>query len=133
MAAVDQKTLVDELSKDWKKLWKDRFDDKVRAEGVAVMDYSKLFVDKGTVIHATRNYKALDFKDILKQHEIENAERYIPPNAAVGGWKKFVKDKVSPGSVHRSKRAEAYLSEQRRFVSVKPMQPKKGGRGWLHL
>jgi hypothetical protein len=36
-------------------LWKERFDDKVRAEGVANRDYSSLFVEKGTVIFATRN------------------------------------------------------------------------------
>src|SRR5512146_2259562 len=90
--AIKQKELVDELKVEWKKLWQERLDDKVRAEGIAINDYSSLFIDKGTVIHATRDFRALNFKDILEEHKVLNAERYIPPNPHVGGWTKFVKD-----------------------------------------
>ncbi len=64
--AVDQKTLVGELKTEWKKLWEERVDDKIRAEGIAKNDYSRLYVDRGTIIHATRDYKAVNFKDILR-------------------------------------------------------------------
>jgi hypothetical protein len=87
--------LVEELKVEWKKLWRERRDDKVRAEGIAVTDYSQLFVDKGTIIHATRAYKALNFKEILEQHQVEDAERYVPPDRFVGGWNKFVKSNIA--------------------------------------
>ena len=63
--ALNQKEFVDELKIEWKKLWSERLDDKVRAEGIAVNDYSSLFIDKGTIIHATRDFKVLNFKEIL--------------------------------------------------------------------
>ena len=47
---MPEKDLVEELKVEWKRLWQERFDDKVRAEGVAAGDYAKLFVDKGTAI-----------------------------------------------------------------------------------
>jgi hypothetical protein len=125
-----QKELVDKLKVEWKKLWKEKFDDKVRAEGVAVNDYSILYVDRGTIIQGTRDYKALDFKEILKQSQVENADRYIPPSPAVGGWYKFVKTQITTCTSQRSKRAEAYRVEKK---ADKRQQPKKGGRGWLHL
>ena len=92
---TNQKEMVEELRTEWKKLWRERLDDKVRAEGIAVADYNELFIDKGTVIHATRDFKILNFKEILQEHEVLNAERYIPPDPKVGGWTKFVKDNIT--------------------------------------
>ncbi len=125
-----QKTFVDELHVEWKRLWNERLNDKVRAEGIAVDDYSSLFIDKGTVIHATRDFKVLNFKDILKQHEVENAERYIQPDPAVGGWNKFVKDNITKQPPRRRRAAEEEL--QIKAQKDKP-QLKKSGRGWLHM
>jgi hypothetical protein len=124
---TNQKELVEELKTEWKKLWRERYDDKVRAEGVANTDYSSLFVDKGTVIHATRAFKALNFKEILEQHEIDDAERYVPPDRFVGGWTKFVKNNITKSAA--SKKCVANSSGEK---TVK-QQPKKGGRGWLHV
>jgi hypothetical protein len=39
----------------------ERFDDKTKAEGVSVANYSSLKVERGTVIHATRDFKPLNF------------------------------------------------------------------------
>ena len=125
--SVSHKELVEELRTYWKKLWQERVDDKVRAEGIATAEYVKLFVEKGTVIHATRNFKALNFREILEKNEIADPDRYIPPSPQVGGWRKFVKTNISVLSRQRSKRALAYCEPKR----VK-QQPKKGGRGWLH-
>lgn len=108
-------------------MWRERFNDKVKAEGVSVTDYEALKVERGTVIHATRDFKALNFKDILEEHKVDNPERFIAPDVNVGGWNRFIKTKITNGKPPRGKRAAAY-------VPVKPVgqQPKKGGRGWLH-
>ena len=127
--SMAQKEMVEELRVQWKKLWQERVDDRVRAEGVATADYCDLFVEKGTVIHATRNFKVLNFKQILKQHEVENADRFIPPTPHIGGWTKFIKINITNQQPRRKRRAELYWDENKRIKQ----QPKKGGRGWLHL
>ena len=124
---TNQKELVDALKVEWKKLWSERLDDKIRAEGVAINDYSSLFVDKGTIIHATRDFKALNFKEILDRHQILNAERYIPPDQFIGGWTKFFKNNISNLQPNSKKHAEFYCPEKKTL-----QQPKKSGRGWLH-
>lgn len=122
-----QKETVDELKVEWKRLWKERFDDRVRAEGIAVTDYTSLYVDQGTIIHATRDFKALNFKEILERHQVENPERFIQPDPHVGGWNKFIKSEITGQKPQKHKRAETYTPEKK-----EPQQPKKGGRGWLH-
>ena len=126
---LPQKEFVEELKVEWKRLWNERVDDKVRAEGVAVNDYNSLFIDQGTVIHATRDFKALNFKDILEQHEVANVERYVPPNPHVGGWGKFVKDNITANQQSKKKKKSAEF-----FVEAKAEKQhlKKNGRGWLH-
>jgi hypothetical protein len=126
--SLPQKEIVEELRIHWKKLWQERVDDRVRAEGVATADYSALYVEKGTIIHATRDYKALNFKEILEQHQIENADRFIAPPPQIGGWKKFIKVNLTKQGSRKHRRAELYRNEQK-----EKQQPKKGGRGWLHL
>jgi hypothetical protein len=120
-----QKEMVEELKNQWIRLWQERVDDKVRAEGMATADYCGLFVEKGTVIHATRDFKALNFREILEQNQIANAERYVPPSPQVGGWKKFIRTNIA-NQACRKRRADLYREEKRE------KQPKKGGRGWLH-
>ena len=126
--SINQKEFVEELKIEWKRLWSERIDDRVRAEGVAVNDYNELFVDKGTVIHATRDFKALNFKDILEEHKVMNAERYIPPDPHVGGWTKFVKTNITNQKTQR-KHSEQLDPEERK----EKQQLKKSGRGWLHV
>jgi len=119
--------MVEELKIQWKKLWTERVDDKLRAEGMATADYCDLYVEKGTVIHATRDYKAISFKEILEQHAISNPERYIPPNPQVGGWNKFIKTNISAKDTRKLTRTTFYQEPPK-----ERQQPKKGGRGWLH-
>jgi len=125
--SLTQKELVDELKFQWKKLWQERLDDKVRAEGIATDDYLNLFVEKGTIIHATRDYKALNFKEILAQNQIDNVDKFVPPSPHVGGWTKFIKTNVTSVRSRKSTRASLY-----REAEKEKQQPKKGGRGWLH-
>ena len=65
MEVTAQQEIINELKAQYKTLWWERIDDKVRAEGIANRDYSMLFVEKGTVIFATRDFKPLNFKEIL--------------------------------------------------------------------
>jgi hypothetical protein len=123
---INNKEFVEELKVEWNKLWRERVDDKVRAEGVAIEDYSALFVDKGTIIHATRDFKALNFKDILETYKVPNPERYIPVDPKVGGWNKFIKTNLQ---TQKGNACTANFFEQKK---VKPQQAKKNGRGWLH-
>lgn len=119
--------LVEKLRVDWTRLWRERLDDRAKAEGIANEDYSSLFVEKGTVILATRNFKLLTFKEILEGHRISDVYRFGSPHPEVGGWNKFIRNSVGRGrsSDHR---ATHYVLEEEK----KPQQLKKGGRGWLH-
>jgi hypothetical protein len=112
---------------EWKQLWSERLTDKVRAEGISKDTYDSLKVERGTIIHATRDYKPLNFKDILEEHKIENPQDYIAPNVNVGGWTKFVKTEITAKKPDTKKRQREYVAEKK-----VPQQPKKGGRGWLH-
>ena len=122
------KEMVEQLKVQWRRLWQERVDDKIRAEGIATADYCDLFVEKGTIIHATKDFKALNFKEILEQHQIANVDRLIPPNPQIGGWTKFIKLNITNQRSRKKRRAELYCNEKK-----EKQQLKKGGRGWLHL
>jgi hypothetical protein len=124
-----RKEMIQELKGQWKRLWYERLDDQWRAEGIASHTYPMLFVDKGTVIRATRDFKFLSFKEILELHrEIPNFERYIPPDPAVGGWTRFVKTQITAGK-KRYSRVRAFVEPE---IETENQQLKQGGRGWLH-
>ena len=125
--AKAHKELVNELKVQWKLLWSECFNDKNRAEGVSVSDYTSLRVERGTIIHATRDFKALSFKEILEQHMVEDSDRFVQPDVTVGGWNKFVKTRITIRGPQRNKRALSYVPNKQVV-----QQPKKGGRGWLH-
>lgn len=125
--AQAQKKLVEELKAQWKLLWSERFEDKVRAEGVSIDEYIALSVEQGTVIHATKDFKALNFKEILQKHLIENPDRYVAPDVNVGGWKKFIKTEIN----QQRKNCAPNLDDKKERKSTS-QQSKKGGRGWLH-
>jgi hypothetical protein len=126
--SLSQKETVEALRVEWKKLWKERVDDRLRAEGIATDDYYDLFVEKGTIIHATRDFRALNFKEILEQHKITNADRFVYPDPYIGGWNKFIKVNIRNQRSSKYRRAELHFDETKR----ERQQPKKGGRGWLH-
>lgn len=126
--SLKQKEYVEELRTEWKRLWRERIDDKVRAEGIAVSDYNQLFIEKGTIIHATRDFKALNFKEILREHEVLDADRYAPPDPHVGGWTKFVKMNITSQKSQRNMSLRQDSEEHR-----EKQQLKKKGKGWLHV
>jgi hypothetical protein len=122
-----QKELVETLKVQWKLLWNERYTDKVRAEGVSEKDYEILCVERGTVITATRDFKVLNFKEILEKHLIEQPERFIQPNANVGGWNHFVKTKINTQKPQRDSRPLREAPNK-----IQTLQTKKSRRGWLH-
>lgn len=119
--------MIERIREEWQQLWHERIDDKVRAEGVANRKFSLCFVDQGTIIAATRDFKPLDLKEIFNLNRIQNAERLIPPPPKVGGWHKFARTVLN-----KQKRNRSFFSEKAQPKCVKNLQRKKGGRGWLH-
>jgi hypothetical protein len=127
--ASTDKEIVEELRKEWKTLWWERIDDKVRAEGIADKDYNDLFVERGTVIFATRKFRMLSFREILQLHGLIDIERIVGPHPSVGGWGKFIRTVIaSQQPSKRKKRARQYFEGEKQ-----KQQLKKGGRGWLHF
>jgi hypothetical protein len=88
-----------------------------------------LFVERGTVIFATRKFKMLSLREILQLHGIIDVDRAVGPSPSVGGWGRFIRTFIaSQQSSKRRKRSRQYFEEERQ-----KQQLKKGGRGWLHL
>jgi len=125
---TEKKQFMEEFKDEWKSMWRNRLDDKVRAEGIADKDYSLLSVDRGTVIIATRKFKLLDFKELLQRHDLSSIGQIMPPNPSVGGWGKFIRTTLAAQSLKRKRR----LAPQE-LNRDKHQQLKKGGRGWLHF
>lgn len=127
METTEKRQFIDEFKSEWKSMWRNRLDDKVRAEGIADKDYSLLSVDRGTVIIATRKFKLLDFHELLEHHKLTGGNEAIPPDPSVGGWGKFIRTALA-----------AQSQRWRRMAPPEPdkddnQQLKKGGRGWLHF
>ena len=127
----ERKAFVEELKQQWRTLWRERIDDEVRAEGISSKDYSELFVERGTVIIATRKFKPPDFFDIVQQHLLtgQGDINSVLPSPRIGGWGKFVRNVL--GKQQSSvKRRRGGLIETDKKVG---QQLKKNGRGWLHF
>jgi hypothetical protein len=118
---------VEEIKEEWRHLWRERIDDRVRAEGVASQTFPLCFVDRGTIIVATRDFRPLNLKEILSLNQIQNAEQVVGPPPAVGGWHKFARTVLNKHARNRR-----FLFAKPRSDRVKNLQRKKGGRGWLH-
>jgi len=118
---------VEEIKKEWEHLWLERIDDKVRAECVAGRTFPLCFVDSGTVIVATRDFKSLCLREILSLHRIQNVDQVVGSPPAVGGWRKF-----SRTVLNKQDRYRRFVFEKPRKKHVDSLQLKKGGRGWIH-
>jgi len=122
------RVLADDIREEWRLLWSGSIDDKVRAEDLASKSFSLLFVERGTVIKATRDFKALDLREILRSHRVQDVERVLGSCPSVGGWTKFAKTVLNKQS-----RARRFREELPKRKLEKNMQLKQCGRGWLHL
>jgi hypothetical protein len=124
----EKREFVEELRDQWKTMWRERIDDKVRAEGISYRDYSQLFVERGTVIMATRRFKPLDFYEILQHYKETISSGVIPPNPSIGGWGKFIRGTLNKQQFQARRRRN--LPEP---IEKEKQQLKKCGRGWLHF
>ncbi len=129
MDYVEWRETVEELRVQWRKMWRERIDDKVLAEGIANQGFPKLFVEQGSVIIATRDYRPPDFEEILEKNNPEEMRsRGLPPSPYEGGYGKFIRDVIC-------NQRRYGLEDRRRRVRQREekSQPlKHGGRGWLH-
>jgi hypothetical protein len=125
--AKTSRTKAEETKAEWKLLWQNRIDDKVRAEGMADKSFPLLFVEQGTVIFATRDFKQLSLKEILRSHGVENVEQVVGPHPSVGGWTKFARTVIN-----KQARVNQFIAKKKPECQGKYAQLKKGGRGWLH-
>ena len=115
------------LKEEWTLVWRERFDDRIKAEGIAVRDYPLLFMDRGFVVFASRDAKAPSFSEIVAAWVSQG--RMYSPDPSEGGWGKFIRKELRKS---RSSRGRAYKQDQSEPNCGKG-QKKKGGRGWLHL
>jgi hypothetical protein len=129
MNPIAQEVIIKEIKAQWQALWQERIDDKVRAEAIANKNYETLFVDKGTVVYATRNFKQLNLIDILEQHKLVNTGRIMPPDPNIGGWRKFTRTMITSQKASRTHRRTRLYQEDKKQTQ----QLKKRGRGWLHF
>jgi hypothetical protein len=127
MSNVKQTAFRQKLKEEWTIMWKERFDDKAKAEGVAVRDYPLLFMDQGFVIFASRDAKTPILSEIVAIWASQGLVYYTDPS--VGGWRKFIRTELR--KVAHS-RADSFQRNIPRDQSVK-QQLKKNGRGWLHV
>jgi hypothetical protein len=125
--AETSRAKAEEIKAEWKLLWQSRIDDKVRAEGMAERSFSLLAVERGTVISATRDFKELNLKAILRSNNVENVEQVVGPYPSVGGWTKFART-----ILNKQTRVQQFRAEKQPERHGKNVQLKKGGRGWLH-
>jgi hypothetical protein len=123
---TEEKKILNEFNNQWKTLWRDLVGDKIHAEEIANKDFPLLFVEKGTVVKASRGIRQLSYSETLKQQMQKHGLKTLPPDPKVGGWGKF-----SRTVIRAQKKPD---KEKQPKIKVKPaQQPKKGGRGWLHI
>ena len=116
-----------ELKEEWACLWRERFDDKTRGEGVSVRDYEFVFMSYGDVIFASRDAKAASFSEVV---EYWGSQGFVySPDPAVGGWGKFIRTELNRQAHPRAIEFKKSHGEK----SKRYGQLKKGGRGWLHV
>ena len=113
-----------ELKAEWAELWRTKLDDEVRAEDISPRVYEKLFVDRGEIIRATRDFKPLSFREILNQHIGSEAAGRVNPDPSVGGWRKFVRENL--------RRPKPMKRERPRMRVDLTQHQRKGGAGWLN-
>jgi len=115
------------LKEEWELLWRERFDDRIRAEGVAVRDYPLLFMDRGFIIFASRDAKAPSFSEVA---EFWASQGYVyAPDPNIGGWGRFIRTELR--SVLHSRAKMFNRGQLKRKGGEQHL--KKGGRGWLHI
>jgi hypothetical protein len=123
---AERDAFLSRLKDEWGCLWRERFDDRIRAEGVSTRDYPLVFASRGHVIFASRAARAPCFSEVVASYASQGLVYSPEPNA--GGWGKFIQTELRRVS---HSRARAFVEGQSKCVK-EGQQLKKGGRGWLH-
>ena len=97
------------LKIEWADLWTNKHEDEVKAEGVSIKDYDMLFVDRGEIIHATRDFKPISFHDVLEKHVGKEEASKVDIDPRVGGWGKFAKQNFPAKKREKVKRRRRVL------------------------
>ena len=126
-SAENSRVRAEEVKAEWKVLWQSHIGDKVRAEGLTDRCFPLLSVERGTVISATRDFKELNLKAILRSHNVLNVEQVVGPHPSDGGWTKFAHTVLN-----KQIRIQQFITEKQSEGHGKNRQLKKGGKGWLH-
>ncbi len=113
------------LKIEWTDLWKKKFDDNIAAEGISVKDYSLLDVDSGEIIHASRDYKPLKFREILEKNLGGETTDRVDVDPQIGGWKKFARENLP-------RQEKKTIRERPRISYDASQQQRNGGSGWLN-
>ena len=113
-----------ELKAEWSELWRTKYDDQVRAEGVSREMFQRLFVDRGEVVAATRDFKPISFREILNRHLGPTLSERVSPDPSTGGWRKFAREHLQKPKHQRR--------EQPRVKADLTQHQRKGGQGWLN-
>ncbi len=129
MKDAGSKEIIENLRESWRGLWREKVDDKIKAEAIANREYPNLFVDRGTVISATRDFRPLSFREILEKHGVVNTDRFIASSPGVGGWGKFIRTMV------KRRGPKQRVEETRKDLESKKKKQhlRKRGHGWLRI
>jgi hypothetical protein len=123
---VERDVFLKRLKEQWGLMWRERFDDRVRAEGVSIQDYPMVFAVRGQVIFASRDAKTQCFSDVLASYMSQGL--VYSPELHVGGWSKFIRTELKLAA---HSRARSFAADKPKNEKEK-QHLKKGGRGWLH-
>ena len=123
---AERDAFLGRLKEEWRRLWAERFDDRVRAEGVSTRDYPLVFSGRGDVVFASRDARAPCFSEVVQSYVSQGL--VYSPDPHVGGWGKFIRTEL--GKVAHSRARCYFEGEPKREKGGQ--QLKKGGRGWLH-
>lgn len=137
MEVSEWREFIRSLREDWKELWRTKFNDEYRAEGVATKNFIRLFVDRGEVIVATRDYRPPNFHEILKAYMPQYFADTLNPTPAQGGWGKFIREYVvkqrfksrSSSRVNMGNR-KSKASQPTGFRRSRYRRLKKSGKRW---
>ena len=108
-------------------MWRERFDDRVRAEGISTKDYSLIFMGRGDVVFASRQAKLPNLSEVMDYWASEG--KIYAPSPSEGGWGRFIRTYVQRDAHSRARKFREQVVEEKKAGS----QLKKCGRGWLHL
>jgi len=123
---VEQDEFHKKLKKEWKLMWTERFDDRTKGEGIVTRDHPLIFMDRGSVIFASRDVKTPTFSEIVELWAARGS--IYAPQPAVGGWGKFIRTQLRSASHSRARKFASDL------FNLKANQcKKKHAKGWLHI